>query len=577
MGSTLHEWNGDLNASKNVEELHFGPSHASSPAKKKKKEKKNPPGAFTLEPLGLWRIEPGIYFTAPTETDQGALHACQDARHKYCFDLTPSCEMRQVLQNSLSSFKAALRSAYALHGDSLSMRISMEQPCSDEAPSVQPSDACLVNLPTELKMAIASHLRETKDLCQLRLVCRDLEASVRDVFARRSFVCIKLLPTADALNQLLAFAKNERLRHYARELNICDAVYRFEVKARRPEIIDSDRYPYPVPALAWQQAANDAVTFLWSGGLQKQLTVALLDLRIECIKIYNYTKWMFPPASFGSRQLVQQTGKEQDPQQSLWGAWDYASPNLVTSVANAVFTAVTESRTPLSSLTVDKVQVDRIEIFQPPSSDSSNSILQNMKQLNVRNEHPRHLRGLPEEHITSPSHHDRLVESLTSISRLPNLEHLYMSLPSNVEHMASLKDVLLSKTTSKRLRTLDLGIFGQPMPELIPFLSNMRPQDLTLCVRIQYWRDQKEAALAPWKQFLPLLGAVSFLHRLDINILGSNQFKGYRADGIKRMLADLVESRLSEATRNVLAAPAPSYEYRYTELGPVDSRKLWDL
>lgn len=416
----------------------------------------------------------------------------------------------------------------------------------------------LLNLPTELILLILRYL-SANDICQLRLACNRLEAVTREKFATTHLESINLFPTEFALSQLLELAKFARLRSFVKDLCIYPAIFHLNRDGDKSGPIyllargRGDLAPDTLkPVLLNGQPAEDALTFLNSGRFQQQLKIALRSFQIEGISIRR-PQIHQPENIWGIQRLI----KEGD-DTMMCCRMGYVSPGLFARVTNTVLTAIAESRVLLSSICLDAVQVDQLQVLHQSRSRSDfiGRELSHITRLNITV-------GLSPEGNGATSTRPSLSSPLTHtdsdrcgifhfINSLASLEYLSIGFVScrgtEQERTAITLRDLCTFARPLRLRTLRLKRLTRPDTELIPFLARLpRLRSLEITIDLSSVKIGKKAeSVAPWKQWLPLLGrAVSSsklsLDRLVIVLSQFQPFVGRGAEGIDSMLRQVVE------------------------------------
>lgn len=400
----------------------------------------------------------------------------------------------------------------------------------------QPRIAYLLGLPMETILTVASYL-PTGDTCSLRLVCKVLDGILLKVFARQHFTRLYLMPTLDTLQTLISIAESERLSRYVHELCICSSIYQHGVAhiqerpwtdptVSRPRVIKANHCPYPCTVLPWQLAANHAADFVRFRGFQAQLTTALHRLQIRRIEIQEWPRR--PTLPLGLSRLIRQTGKDpfKDVFLGIRPAWEYTTPNMVTCVTNGVLSAVLDSRTPLSSLVIDRVQGDQIKV-----AHRSGHSLDHLRFFKISI-------ALSNQKLhTLLSDQNSCFDIFTLINGSPHLEHLALySTPYTRSSGLHLNEALQC-IDPRGIQKLSLGMFWDATPQLVPFLkgfdTNLRDLELIFTVS----SDESK----PWNDMFSKLRAVLSLEHLHIDI-DAHIFDAHGNDEIEFTLTWLAES-----------------------------------
>jgi hypothetical protein len=374
------------------------------------------------------------------------------------------------------------------------------------ASKLDASTTSLLDLPVETVLEMASHL-DKDGIKALRSTCTYMDATLLDTFGKQFFNCIYVMPTKFTMDALIQISKNRRIRHHVKELHICCSIYQhrerpsnhhnvFYIKRIFMRKLEESEMPYEDPSTPAEEATNEAVGLVRRGKFQEQLITALRGLKITRVEIHTYREWHtdLEGLKLGRSQLIQRTNT--DPfHQVTQRAWEYVSASddklmdMVTCMTSVVLTAIEETLSPISTLHIPIVQIDKLRVS--PSRSSKLTHLQDLAIIiSVRDQE---LLG-QQIYPTSP------LDLFVMIDDLPNLHTLHLSTwPSQrLNHYSLPLYSFLPYLRPLALKTLHIHSLCDTSPLLIPFLSSLPLlQTLSLGfivvaenVKNKPWRDQ---------------------------------------------------------------------------------------
>jgi hypothetical protein len=359
------------------------------------------------------------------------------------------------------------------------------------------STPSLLVLPVEITLEVASYV-DKYDLTALRSTCKQLDTLLLPTVGKRCFNRLYVIPIVPALDILIQISKSERLRPYIKELHICCSIY--QSRERIPNITNLTRMrelhelPFCDPKTPEQEAANEAVTLVQKGGFEKQLVEALRHLKITRVQVHSYKGLhrSVEALRLGRPQFIEQTGRDpfEEVTENSCRAWDYTdycdsgTMDLATHMTSIVLSAIGETQSPISSLEVPIIQVDKLRVS---------------KTLGARLTHLQHLtltitlgarrtRDLPPQDL------------LAMINTIPNLHILDLSTsPHKRLHHSSLPlYYFLEHFKFLAVETLHLSSLCGTSPLLAPFLASL-PRLKTLSL---HFTPILERSYPAWRRLL---------------------------------------------------------------------------
>jgi hypothetical protein len=404
------------------------------------------------------------------------------------------------------------------------------------------STPSLLALPVEITLEVASYV-DKYDLTALRSTCKQLDSLLLSTVGKRCFNRSYVIPTVPALDILIQISKSERIRPYIKELHICCSIH--QSRERIPNITNLTRMrelhelPFRDPNTPEQEAVNKAVTLVQKGGFEKQLVKALRYLKPTRVQVHSYRGLhrSVEALRLGRSQFIEQTGRDpfEEVTENHCRAWDYSdlcgngTMDLATHMTSIVLSAIGETLSPVSSLEVPIIQVDKLRVT---------------KTLGAKLTHLRHLTLTitlgARRHRNAPP-----LDLLAMINTIPNLHTLDLSTsPHKRLHHSSLPlYYFLEHLESLAVETLHLSYLCGASPLLVPFLASLpRLETLSLhftpikVMPYQAYRDAlvslddplEEIPNITWREmFLSLKPVLSRpgLCTLDIKIDGYDAFE----------------------------------------------------
>jgi hypothetical protein len=334
------------------------------------------------------------------------------------------------------------------------------------------STPSLLALPVEVTLEVASYV-DKYDLTALRSTCKQLDALLFSTVGKRCFNTLYVIPIVPALDVLIQISKSERLRPYIKELHICCSIY--QSREGIPNITNLTRMrelhelPYCDPKTPEQEAANEAVTLVQKGGFEKQLVEALRHLKITRVQVHSYRGLhrSVEALRLGRPQFIEQTGRDpfEEVTENSCRAWDYTdyrnsgTMDLATHMTSIVLSAIGETLSPISSLEVPIIQVDKLRVSQTLGAKLTH--LQHLTLTITLG--ARRTRDLPPHDL------------LAMIHTIPNLHTLDLSTsPHQRLHHSSLPlYYFLEHFKSLAVETLHLSSLCGTSPLLAPFLASL--------------------------------------------------------------------------------------------------------
>jgi len=364
------------------------------------------------------------------------------------------------------------------------------------------STTSLLDLPLETTLDISSYL-DKNDIKALRSTCRRMDTLLLDTFGNQFFNSLYIMPTTLALDALIQISEDQRIRQHVKELHICCSMYQDcerELNTyNSPRWLQDNELPFENVSTPEQEATNNSVTLVRKSGFEAQLIIALRNLNITHMTIYDYRRLREAPSALelGRSQLLQQTGR--DPRDARGRAWEYTTGprdpdsgpmDMATCMTTAIFRAIEETLPPISTLNLPNIQLDKLNV-----SETLGPKLIHLTHLTLT---------LSLSHRITPDFSPTTPKILSSINSLPNLQHLHLSTYPHkrlITSSLSLYPYLLFLHPSPTLTSLHLSSLSDTDPCLATFLSHL-PSLTTLSL---HFTPISQSSNPPWlAMFNPL-------------------------------------------------------------------------
>lgn len=391
--------------------------------------------------------------------------------------------------------------------------------------AVKASTSSLLDLPMETILEVTSCL-DKDSIKALRSTCKFMDLLLLDAFGKQTFSSVFVIPTKHALDTLIQMSESKRIASYVKDLHICCSVFQWREKihdaTNSPRRLKEGGLPFIEPKTPEEEAANQGVDLVRSGGFGKQLIKALRSLKITAVEIQPYeashVSRSLEVLRLGRSHLLRLTGRDifQEPKQDMRRAWEYRdyggvkSMDMVTCMASVVLAAVEETLSPVTSLRIPAIQVDRLRV-----SETLGAKLIHLHELHVRlNLVDRSFAG----------------HSIPSICRMINALPALQTLSLDTTRLERLNPYTLSlhpflpHLQPSSLRSLRLGSLCDASALLVPFLSSLTHLT-SLSLNFILIRDRGNG---PWRHMFLALNPIlcrPALQNLELSIDWQDGFK----------------------------------------------------